>query len=526
MRTSASPGEAVKIISYWKYFLLTVIIALVFLLRLHSLNEPFQGDLTTYGYIAHNMLDGKPLYTYLWDHKPPGIYWAYMMAELLWGYSQHAIVYLGVAFSALSILFLYLFLHRIAGTPAALLGSAFFALASNSVVLEANEPNAELFLNTLTIMAVWAFALWSEKGKGPYLFLSGTFFALATLFKTVAVFPVFFLCVYLLVPFSTTDLSRWIKDRTVMFAWFLSPAALFWLAIFGYFGAKGRFTHFWEAVFAYNVHYVNYKGNILEHLWNFFSTPQLFFHTSLKEIWILVVLSILWFSWSREKYSSLRRSFFVFLFLGLSFSVASPGRYYAHYYQLLLPIFCVLPALFFQDAFARTKKSRRKYDKSILTALLLFTVIFLGHYQLQYLRMTPFEVSEKKYGKRYTEAYNVAKFVEKITKPCEHIYEWGGETGIYYYSKRESVTGIIYIYPLFTGPKEDTINRTKRVFSDVVDSMPAVFIYNRAFGRLEQNLFFDLLQERYKLTNQISSYLIFEAKQRKPCQTEEPPGPT
>jgi hypothetical protein len=140
--------------------------------------------------------------------------------------------------------------------------------------------------------------------------------------------------------------------------------------------------------------------------------------------------------------------------------------------------------------------------------------------------MTPFEVSEKKYGKRYTEAYKVAKFIEEITKPCEHIYEWGSETGIYYYSKRKSVTGIIYIYPLFTGPKEDTINRTKRVFSDVVDSMPAVFIYNQAFGKLEQNLFFELLQERYKLINQISSYLIFEAKQRKPCQTEEPLGPT
>jgi len=53
----------VKFISYGKYFLLTVIIALAFLLRLHSLDEPFQGDLTTYGYIAHNMLEGKTLYT-------------------------------------------------------------------------------------------------------------------------------------------------------------------------------------------------------------------------------------------------------------------------------------------------------------------------------------------------------------------------------------------------------------------------------------------------------------------------------
>jgi len=470
------------------------------------------------------MLEGKTLYTCLWDHKPPGIYWAYMMAELLWGYGQHAIVYLGAAFSALSILFLYLFLHRIAGTFAALLGSAFFALASNSVALEANEPNAELFLNTLTIMALWAFALWSEKRKGSYLFLSGTFFALATLFKTVAVFPIFFLCLYLLFPFSPTDFRRWIKDRMVMFTWFLSPAALFWLAIFGYFAAKGRFSHFWEAVFAYNVHYVNYGGNILEHLWNFFSTPQLFFRASLKEIWILVLLSIVWFSWRREKYGSLRCSFFVFLFLGLCFSVASPGRYYAHYYQLLLPTFCVLPPLFFQEAIGRTKQSRRKYDKSILIALLLFTFIFLGHYQLQYLRMTPFEVSEKKYGIRFTQAYYAAKAVEKRTQSCESVYQWGGETGIYFYSKRNSVTGIIYVYPLFTGPEEDTRQKISKVYNDVVNSMPAIFVYNEAFGKVEQNMFHDFLQERYTLVDRISPYLIFEAKERQPCQADKSPG--
>jgi len=138
--------------------------------------------------------------------------------------------------------------------------------------------------------------------------------------------------------------------------------------------------------------------------------------------------------------------------------------------------------------------------------------------------MTPFEVSEKKYGIRFTQAYYAAKAVEKRTQSCESVYQWGGETGIYFYSKRNSVTGIIYVYPLFTGPEEDTRQKISKVYNDVLNSMPAIFVYNEAFGKVEQNMFHDFLQERYTLVDRISPYLIFEAKERQPCQADKSPG--
>ena len=511
-----------NLLSYWKYLLLLVILVTASLLRLHTLGEPLQGDLTTYGYIAHNMLDGKLLYTYLWDHKPPGIYWAYMLAELMWGYGQHAIVYLGIVFSVLAIVFLYLFLGRITGPSVALLGTAFYGLASNSVALEANEPNVELFLNALIIMSTWGFVLWSEKGKNGYLCLSGTFLALATLFKTVAVFPLFFLCIYILLPFSIDNVNRWLRDRTGKLFWFLAPCALLWLATFCYFGVNGRFLDFWNAVFAYNADYVNSKGSLLEHVWTFFSTPNLLFHARLKDVWILVLLSIAWVSFSREKYSNLRRSFFVFLSLGLCVAVSSPGRYYSHYYQLFLPILSVLPALFFHDVSERMKQSKGRYGKAAIIGLMYLTLILLGRYQVQYLAMTPFEISEEKYGKKFVQAYQIAQVVKHMTKPCDSIYEWGAETSIYYYSKRKSATGLVYIYPLFTGPKEDRTKRVQRILDDIVSSMPAVIIYNEAYGiNLEESFFAQLIQDKYKLVNKIAPYLIFEANPREPCEGDK-----
>jgi hypothetical protein len=44
--------------------------------------------LTTYAVIAHEMLDGKQLYSDLWDHKPPGVHVTYAVAELLAGYGR------------------------------------------------------------------------------------------------------------------------------------------------------------------------------------------------------------------------------------------------------------------------------------------------------------------------------------------------------------------------------------------------------------------------------------------------------
>jgi len=97
----------------------------VVMVKWHGLEEPLERDLTTYAYIAHSLIDGNELYTELWDHKPPGVFLLYMLAEMVGGYDQHSIVALGIVFTILAGIFLYLFLVRIADASTALLGTAF-----------------------------------------------------------------------------------------------------------------------------------------------------------------------------------------------------------------------------------------------------------------------------------------------------------------------------------------------------------------------------------------------------------------
>src|SRR5438270_6683935 len=69
----------------------------IFLLRLHTYDEPLERDLTTYAVIAHEMLNGKNLYSDLWDHKPPAIHVTYAAAELIAGYGRNSIFLMNVA---------------------------------------------------------------------------------------------------------------------------------------------------------------------------------------------------------------------------------------------------------------------------------------------------------------------------------------------------------------------------------------------------------------------------------------------
>ena len=506
-----SPFNAIymKTIQPLKYATLFLLIFATVFLRLHSLGEPLERDLTTYAYISHHILNGEKLYTELWDHKPPGIYAAYMMAELLWGYDPRGIVYLGIVFSLVSLVFLFAFLNRITDRKTAILGSAFWVFASNSILIHANQPNVETFMNAFTLMALWFLALWNGRRK-EFLFFSGSCFAIATWFKMNAVFSMAMVCLYLVISRREYNQVQDFKERGLTLSVFLSPLFLLWVGTFSYFNLRGRLYDFWEAVFYFNSYY---SGNVLKNIWTFFGSPDKLFHVCLSDIWILVLLSMAWLGTGQRQYGSLTRPFFILLLMGLFVEVASTGISEPHYYQLLLPVFCILPALFFHDVIERAGSPTSKRLKIFLSSLTLVPLLIMSSQQILFLTMTPFEISEKKYGDQFIKPFEVAREIKKMTGPSQKIYEWGAETGIYYYSKRSSAADIFYIYPLLKGPKEERMKKSQRVYEQVSSARPELFIYNQYY---EKSFFSEFIQENYKLEKQMGSYLIFRAKKTPP----------
>jgi len=355
-------------------------------------------------------------------------------------------------------------------------------------------------------MALWALGHWDGRNfKFPVL--AGTFFAMAAILKTIIVFAVFFICLYYFCDYIKKHDRSGYKRIIGFFACLLAPSVIMWLGVFAYFGLRGRLAGLWEAVFEFNRYYA---GSISHNVWRFFTSPEKLFSRSLTEIWILVLLALIWFGAGRQQYGPFRRAFFILLFFGLCFEVASPGYGYPHYYQLLLPVYCILPALLCYDMRLKFDRSGWPYGRSVVGGLVILALVYLGYFQAQYLTMTPYQISHKKYGKTFTRSYEVANEVKRMTAPGDAIYEWGAETGIYYYSKRNAVSGITYVYPLLTGSRDERKKKLKRVVVEINQSPPEVFVYNERYGKLKKNIFYGLLKQDYQMVKKIDSYYIFK----------------
>jgi hypothetical protein len=63
---------------------------LVVLLRFSSFFQSILSwDESLYLLVAEKLLDGYPLYKEIWDNKPPGIYFVFLLALILLGHSVY-----------------------------------------------------------------------------------------------------------------------------------------------------------------------------------------------------------------------------------------------------------------------------------------------------------------------------------------------------------------------------------------------------------------------------------------------------
>lgn len=167
--------------------------------------------------------------------------------------------------------------------------------------------------------------------------------------------------------------------------------------------------------------------------------------------------------------------------------------------------------MFFHDLIKSENLLANRNLKAFFSSLTLVPLLLLSYHQVLFLKMTPFEISKKKYGDQFIKSYEIAQAVKKLTDPSHKIYEWGAETGIYYYSKRSSVTDIFYIYPLLRGPKEERLKKAQKVYDHVILGKPELFIYNKYYGK---SFFSDFLQKKYNLEKRMGAYSIFRIKDK------------
>lgn len=416
--------------------------ALILSLRLHTYSEPLERDLTTYAVIAHEMLNGKNLYSDLWDHKPPAIHVTYAAAELIAGYGRNSIILVNVAAAIATLLACY-FAGSAGGRGplAGLVAATLWTLASGDLAIEGNQPNTEVFLNVLltTAFVVFARAEKNRIGSGGAV-LVGVLFALASFYKQIVILQAALIPVAYL--FCVESQFRKKALLEIVLIAFIGASA--WALLFGYFFVDGRGYTFIEAVFTYNRWYSAHPPRDLNDLWNFRGlSPDalviMFSMAALALIGLIVGLKI-----------CPRRGWLLLVALAVAtyIAVQLPGWFFPHYYQLWLPPLAI-GAGWTVELLGRILPQRFSWSSYTLAGVCCAVLVMMETPSY----LTPAKSwSTQKYGGIFLETEQLAAKIDNLLPADASLYEWGNETGFYFTTRREPPSGLIFAYPLQAGP--------------------------------------------------------------------------
>jgi len=478
-----------------RYMLPAVLVALavfIALLRLHTYNEPFERDITSHAVIAHEVLAGRALYSDLWDSKPPAIFVTYALADALVGYGPGEVYFIGVAAAIITLLGCYRAGAAYGGVAGGLWAAAFWAVICNDLWLWANQPNIEVPMNACL---VWAFALilaegrrqrTEDRGRKPVPSTSsgqalskaegfsilrwlaiGGLFALATLYKTVAVtFPAFLGLFYLL---SFLHDRRRLRLAFLQICVVAAVGVAVWAAVFAYFAATGRLGIFYDTIFKYAGYYAQSRGgNFLTNILG--GLKYEFFARAMKSTPVLIILTAAGTIYALAKGPRRPWLLLIGFLIGAYFAVALPGRYYNHYYQLWL-----IPLVVGAGWAVSTRNSKLKAQnlKLKVAAGVLGLIILLCFVLPQY-QYSADEWSIQKQGPQYLIAKRVAKELDKMLASGETLYVLGIDPGLYFWSGRRPPTGVIWSTDLANNPLAE--QHTKRALADLEREKPEVLV--------------------------------------------------
>ncbi len=458
---SVRTGGAVRSGAAWA--LLAVMALAIVGLRVRTFDEAQDRDLMAYMTVADGLINGRTLYQGAWDHKPPAIHITYASAAYLFGPSELALWVMGVVAALITLAGCYRAGVARAGPLGGLIAAGLWALASGDLLLQANQPNAEVFMNA---SLAWAFVLLLP-GRGEptlrRLVAIGALFLWASLYKPVAVaiagllMTVHAVNILLDTPAVPWPRRLWTAVRPALIVGLTAGAG--WAMVFGYFVAVGRLAEFQEAVFAYNR---DYAGSLLQNLLGSLVPAGSVVWTAAAYFPLLLVTAVGALLFGVRKADADSRLLVAYL-AGAWIAIAMPGRLYPHYYQLLLPPMAIGMGWLAVRALA-ARAMLPLVAIAAAVALALTTRVYQSF-------VTAAEAPRLKfggYGADLLETQRMGPWIEQYLPPDGVVYHWGADPGVYFFAHRSSPVSFAYNMPL-----TDRTERSRRYTAQVMAELTA-----------------------------------------------------
>jgi hypothetical protein len=429
--------------------------------RWHTYFEPLERDIAFYAVAASEVLGGRMLYRDVWANQPPAIHLSYLLVEAVLGTGRLAIFACNLigAFSVMAGCY-YLSLQARISSFGALCAASLWAIVSANVYLEANQPNTELFINAFSLWgAAWLFRGFRAGVVSWTLVISGLLFAMATFYKQIAVVIPAAICG----GFVVSDLQREMMLRAILRSLIVGGTIVVsWVILLIVVASFGMWSGFYDAVVVYNH---AFTGSITENLISGLAFDHLW-PPAMKQMWPLPILSLTAVILAIRKDQWTRLTPFLSYLAGAYIVISMPGRFYPHYYQLLLPVLVMLSAW----ALAQIP-SKWGITTGIVVVAILLAI------QLPMLGKDPTEWSRLKYGNVFVDIDSVAKWLNKVMTREELLFQFGSDPEFYFESQRKPASGVLFDYPLIVGPSARGLSL--RVVEQLKHTKPEAVVLSR-----------------------------------------------
>jgi len=156
--------------------------------RCVSIAEPLGIDQSLWASAVRGLSRGQLLYRDVWEQRPPGIYWTYLAAFQVFGWTPAAVAWLDIAASAATTILLFLIGRSLGGTNAGAWSAALYALLTVPAWLYRHSGFLERAVcETFIVVCVGASFLFAvrfrERGSSADMLAAGFLAGAAVVFK-------------------------------------------------------------------------------------------------------------------------------------------------------------------------------------------------------------------------------------------------------------------------------------------------------------------------------------------------------
>lgn len=479
---------------------LVLILFLTFLLRLPSLFEPYwYGDEGVYLTLGMSIRRGLLLYKDIFDNKPPLIYLlAALAGNLFWLRFILLVSCLGSLILISNLTKLFFPKNNLAQRVTIL----FFAFFSSIPLIEGNIANSEIF-QILPIMG-GIYLLFKNKkpsmvdffmAPATNLFISGTLFSLATLFKVPAIFDLVAVIIFLIFNYLSKKIFSFNLPKILSFLIGFSLPILISLIFFFF---HHYLKEFIQITFFQNLGYLS-SWKTGSHQFSLMKS-NLF----IKSAIILLLLFILFY---KQRKSPLKMTLFCQIWFLFSFFAALlSNRPYAHYLIQVLPSFCLLMGILIsQRGFVRLSSIFLIMVFLVISFCLKFWIYPVFSYYQNFLDFSLGRKDRASYfsyfDKKTPQIYEISSYLVRYSHPSDKIFIWGDEPYIYALSQRLPATRFTVAYHIIDFKKFTEVEK------DLIQNPPKVIILKSQKNELSPALE-NLLNTNYLKIKKVGDFQI------------------